>query len=87
MKFFEHKVVYLADAAQAFHESQYAGVAEVNMSACYEGALDKFGDQGWELYSITAVPERNQPDSLVVLGWFKREVVHGADVQEPASPL
>ena len=67
MKFFEYKVVHLAAEAAKISESQYAG-AEVNYAAVYESALDKFGDQGWELASITAVPEQGRPDSLVVLG-------------------
>ena len=58
MKFFEHKMVNLADAASEAHESCYTG-AEINYTAAYESALDKFGDQGWELASITAYPEKD----------------------------
>ena len=58
MKFFEHKVINLGVEVTVIHQSSYAGVA-VDYAAVYESALDKFGDQGWKLSSVTAVPERD----------------------------
>ena len=82
MKFFEHKVVNLGVEAAVMHQSSYAGI-KVDYGAVCESALDKFGDQGWELTTITATPEKDRADGLVVLAWFKREVTTGADAPAP----
>ena len=84
MKIFEHKIVFLDNEAGTVQGSTYAG-AEVNPLELLESVLDKFGDQGWELASVIAVPSTIQPDRLVASAWFKRGVVTaGADAPEPA---
>ena len=81
MTFYEHKVVNLAVEVAKFSEH---GGTEVGSLTNYKGALDKFGDQGWELASVTATaPPHGDPAQLVVLAWFKRPVTTGADAPAP----
>ncbi len=50
--------------------------------ALLEDVFDKFGDQGWELSSVITVPSKK--NGSTGYAFFKREVVTGADVREPA---
>ncbi len=85
MNIFEHKIIYLDDEADKIRQSSYAGT-DANPLALFESVLDKFGDQGWELASVMTCPNPKNPIHLVATAWFKRELVTGADVPEPAPP-
>ena len=82
MKIWEHQIIYLDDAAAEVRSSCYAG-AEVNSVALSESALDKLGDQAWDLASVIGCPQPNNPEHWVATAWFKRELATGAD----APPL